>query len=223
MIAAHGAISDRPGSSVWLPGWTRCRAPENPAAAPERAVAEKFERFAMFEPSSMLQALHADGPAQDRVEKMSLYGWLIGRWEATLVDHLLDGSIRTSEAEIHFDWVLEGRAIQDVWISPPRSARPAHHSKAPRLYGTTLRIYDPRTDTWRILWINPASQAVDTMVACKRGDDIVQEGKSEDGAPIRWSFTEITPESFHWLGEQADCDGRWRLAAEFFARRVVGG
>ena len=41
----------------------------------------------------------------------------------------------------------------------------------------------------------------------------------EDG---RWSFTEITADSFHWLGERSLDDGAtWQLQAEFFARRVA--
>src|SRR2546425_5180290 len=49
---------------------------------------------------------------------------------------------------------LEGRAVQDVWIVPSRSARQAPGVSAPGiLYGTTLRVYDPRSDLWHIIWI----------------------------------------------------------------------
>jgi hypothetical protein len=38
----------------------------------------------------------------------------------------------------------------------------------------------------------------------------------------RWTFTEITPNSFHWTGESLMADGRtWKLGAEFRAGRVV--
>jgi hypothetical protein len=54
------------------------------------------------------------------------------------------------------------------------------------------------------------------------GSDIVQEGKNVTGASVRWSFTEITADSFHWLGERSLDDGAtWQLQAEFFARRVA--
>jgi hypothetical protein len=50
----------------------------------------------------------------------------------------------------------------------------------------------------------------------------VQEGTDEAGTPVRWSFTEITPDSFHWLGERSpDRGGSWRLQIEFFARRAA--
>jgi len=48
----------------------------------------------------------------------------------------------------------------------------------------------------------------------------VQEGKTETGALSRWSFTNITPNSFHWLGESsASEDGPWQLMVEVLARR----
>jgi len=49
----------------------------------------------------------------------------------------------------------------------------------------------------------------------------VQEGKDDQGNPTRWSFTEITPDSFHWTGERSlDGGATWQKQAEFFAKRV---
>ncbi len=36
---------------------------------------------AMAAASSLIDTLHTDRPASDRADKMSLYGWLIGRWK----------------------------------------------------------------------------------------------------------------------------------------------
>jgi len=50
---------------------------------------------------------------------------------------------------------------------------------------------------------------------------VVQVGARPDGTPTRWSFTEITPDSFRWLGESLKPDGRtWMLEGEFRARRM---
>jgi hypothetical protein len=68
--------------------------------------------------SSFIDALRTDHPAQDRADKMSLYGWLIGDWAMQAVIYADDGTQHTGRGEIHFGWVLEGRAIQDVWILP---------------------------------------------------------------------------------------------------------
>jgi hypothetical protein len=55
-----------------------------------------------------------------------------------------------------------------------------------------------------------------------RGKDIVQDGTDDAGTPVRWSFVDITPDSFRWLGERSPDGGAiWQLQAEFRARRVA--
>jgi hypothetical protein len=176
--------------------------------------------------ASFLDALKADGPAPDRIGQMDLYGWLIGAWDLDVVRYMPDGGERRRKGEWHFGWVLEGRAIQDVWIVPPRGElRRGDAAANVNSYGTTLRIYDPRIDAWQIQWIDPVTQNFLAMIGRKQGDDIVQLGKNADGYPARWSFSEITPNSFRWRGETSqdkDAAGEesWRLDVEFFARRV---
>ena len=170
---------------------------------------------------SFIEALHTDRPAPGRAGKMNLYGWLIGRWEMDAVYRQTDGSTYTRRGEIHFGWVLEGRAIQDVWIVPARSAEGSVPSAPGDFYGTTLRIYDPGLDAWHIFWNDPVKQYYTRQIGRARGKDIVQEGTDGTGAAVRWSFTKITPNSFHWLGERSpDGGATWQLQVEFFARRV---
>jgi hypothetical protein len=160
--------------------------------------------------SSFIKVLLANGPAPDRADNMGLYGWLIGRWEMEATVYRDDGTKHEGRGEIHFDWVLEGRAIQDVWILPGI------------FYGTTLRVYDPGLDAWHILWSDPVRQYYTRQIGRARGKDIVQEGKNDAGTAVRWSFTEITPGSFRWLGERSPDGGTtWELQAEFLARRVA--
>lgn len=172
--------------------------------------------------SSFAQALLSDGPAPDRADKMKLYGWLIGRWEMDTVLYDETGAKHTGAGEIHFGWVLQGRAIQDVWITPPRAKPQASAPGAARFYGTTLRIYDPGIDAWHILWIDPVKQLYTSQIGRAQGQDIVQEGTDNTGAATRWRFTKITPDSFHWIGERSpDGGATWRFQVEFFARRVA--
>jgi hypothetical protein len=89
--------------------------------------------------SSFTDALCADDPAPDRADKLKLYGRLIGDWTMDAVIDLDDGTRYTDRGIIHFGWVLEGRAIQDVWILTGV------------FYGTTLRIYDGGLGAWHIL------------------------------------------------------------------------
>jgi hypothetical protein len=173
--------------------------------------------------SSFLDALHADHPAADRADKMGLYGWLIGRWTFDAIYHLTDGTTRRGRGEIHAGWVLEGRALQDVWIVPARDEPRADPPGPGDFFGTTLRVYDPKLDAWHILWTDPLNQVYRQQIGRARGDDIVQDGTDEAGTPVRWSFTEITPNSFRWLGERSPDGGTtFRLLVEFLARRNLG-
>jgi len=165
------------------------------------------------------EALHSDSPASDRAQEMMLYGQFVGSWDLRIIDYESDGSQWQGMGEVHFGWVLEGRAIQDVWISPPRNAR-KKVSTTRNTYGTTLRVYDPKIDAWHILWINPITQTYNTMIGRKIGDDIVQEYHDEKGTLNQWIFSEITPKSFHWIGRSSNDGGnRWNVETEFFARR----
>jgi hypothetical protein len=168
-----------------------------------------------------LDALCAAGPAADRAGAMALYGWLVGSWMIDVTEYRDDGTTRRRPGEWHFGWVLEGRAVQDVWIVPPRGTRHGDAVANGNRYGTTLRVYDPRIDAWHIQWTDPVSQTYLTMVGRKDGDAIVQVGTNAEGQPIRWSFRDITPDSFLWRGEVSRDDGAtWRTHVEFTARRA---
>lgn len=72
----------------------------------------------------MIEVLQASTPFDGMAEKLQLFGQFVGSWDARVVNYKPDGSnSQTVEAEWHFGWVLEGRAIQDVWIAPKRSLR----------------------------------------------------------------------------------------------------
>jgi hypothetical protein len=165
-----------------------------------------------------LETLRADGPAPDRAAHMMLYGQFVGSWDGTLKYVDLEGVRRETTAEVHFGWVLEGRAIQDVWIAPSRQAR--KEGERLLMHGSTFRVYDPQQDLWHITWIDPVKQVVNRMTGRKVGNDIVQEYRMEDGKRCQWMFTEITPDSFHWINrESSDNDAHWKVRGEFFLRR----
>jgi hypothetical protein len=167
-----------------------------------------------------LQGLLSSGPSSELGPAAELYAVLIGSWDIEAIDYEADGAQRTREGEWHFSWALEGRAVQDVFIVPRRSARSGSLARKGNRYGTTVRFYDPGADAWQITWINPVSGAVNRLTAHKEGDAIVQVGHDPDGTMRRWCFVDMTANSFRWTGEASKDDGKtWRLEAEFFGRR----
>jgi hypothetical protein len=169
--------------------------------------------------STLSDVLDAPAPATEHADALMLYGQFVGAWEGVCTTHPPDGAPVRHSAEVHFGWVLEGRAVQDVWIVPARSDR--SRPIGPRnLYGTTLRVYDPSEGAWNVTWTNPPNGAFTRLVGRREGDRIVQVGDDRDGRN-RWTFSEITPDSFRWTGEVSTDGGRtWRLLAEFALRRV---
>jgi hypothetical protein len=165
--------------------------------------------------------LAAPGRSPEIPESADVYGWLIGSWELDVRYYWVDVSARGIKGEVHFEWVLEGRAVQDVWIMPPRSERTGELDKMLNMYGTTLRVWDPAIQAWRVTWINPATNQRSELIGRWSGKDIVQLGTRADGTPMRWIFSEITPDSFRWTGESLEPDGKtWKLGGEFRARRL---
>ena len=169
----------------------------------------------------MLTVLHCDKPADDRAEKMMLYGRFIGSWEGRVARHSPGGERTEESCEVHFGWVLEGRAIQDVWIVPSREKRKEiAESAGYNLYGTTLRVYDPKNDVWHITWSNPVTQAFNRMTGRQVGNEIIQEYITDEGMRCQWVFTDISADSFHWIGRGTKDGGKtWIVETEFFVRR----
>jgi hypothetical protein len=174
-------------------------------------------------PEVFHDALAARGRSPEIPESLDAYGWLVGSWDLDVVRYWAQDVSRLGlSAEAHFRWVLEGRAVQDLWIMPARRDR-IGRALDPRMnmYGTTLRAWDPAIEAWRITWSNPAGGHFEQQIGRRSGRDVVQVGVRPDGTPTRWSFTEIARDSFRWLGESLAPDGRtWTLEGEFKARRA---
>jgi hypothetical protein len=168
--------------------------------------------------AAALEALAATGPAPDHAEELMLFGQLVGAWDFDGVEYDADGGSRKHTGEWHFAWVLEGRAIQDVLVSPPRADR----GKGQRSYsyGTTLRFFDPSIDAWRIVWADPVPGNLAVLTASQVRDEIVIEGTTREGLPLRWIWSEITDRSAHWRSVvSADGGTTWQLREEMRLRR----
>jgi hypothetical protein len=83
-------------------------------------------------------------------------------------------------------------------------------------------VWDPAIQAWRVTWINPVTGARDELVGRRIDNDVIQIGRHSDGTPIRWNFSEVTPDSFRWTGEALQPDGKtWKLETELRAKRIL--
>jgi hypothetical protein len=159
---------------------------------------------------NVFELLAAPGPWAHEEDSLRLHGQFVGSWDIEGTWYQPDGSSRTGRGEWHFAWILGGRGIQDVLYA---SGAPRHE------FGTTLRCYDGSIDAWRLSWMQPASGEFVNLIGRYVGDRIVAETVDSD-PPRRWSFTDITPESFVWLGEVSHDQGKtWFLEQQMRAVR----
>jgi len=169
--------------------------------------------------SAMIEALAASKPFPDYADKLSLFGQFVGTWDIEGKFFDRDGNvIRKSSGEWLFGWVLEGRVIQDVLISPPRDGR--EQGQPSKEYGTTVRAYDPEIDGWRVTYVAPVYGATVNLIARQHGDEIWLEGRAPNNDLFRWTFSEITSDRFRWRGYESSDEGlTWFLGEEMIVRR----
>ena len=170
--------------------------------------------------SEMIEALTAAGPLPEYADKLMLFGRLVGGWDIEGRHFNSDGQVtKEQRGEWHFDWVLEGRAIQDVILTPSREERRKNGTPAEE-YGTTVRFYDPRIDAWRVTFIAPVFGGIVNLIARSVGDEIVLEGRAPDNKLYRWVFSDITDQTFRWSGYLSADEGRtWHMEEEIRGRR----
>lgn len=168
----------------------------------------------------MFSSLVAEEPHPSLGVHADTYGRLIGSWRGVYRDPC-DGGEEVGPLEVHFAWILEGRAVQDVWMAPFPPAREISIARR-QMFGTTIRVFDPQAEVWRVDWWNPCRGVHCSLVGRQVEADIVQTGYW-DGHPQRWRFLDITRDSFTWQAHRLNKDGRsWELQTEFLLQRVAG-
>jgi len=170
--------------------------------------------------SGLADTLLASAPHPSLGEHADTFGRLIGSWAGTYRDRDPGGPEETGNMEVHFGWVLQGRAVQDTWIAPPRTQRDGSMLKR-QTYGTTVRVFDPKTQAWQSVWLNPVSGARNDLIGRRVGNDVVQFCVSAQ-RPEKWVFSKITASSFDWHAYLLADDGlTWKLDTEFHLRRTA--
>ena len=148
-------------------------------------------------------------------EEANVFDRFIGTWDCDYANFKDDGKTERSHGQVVFGWILDGRAVQDVW-----SWVDDDDPKKERKVGTTVRFFDSKTGKWRIVWISPEEGIIKTLAGGREGDRIVLEGTSDDGVAVRWSFNDIRPDSFVWRGEKSRDYGKsWKPTGEYQMRR----
>ena len=142
----------------------------------------------------MTDRLRAEGPFPQLSAELDLFGRFIGAWDLEWHGRDKTGNPTVVAGELHFGWILDGRAIQDIWRVP---LNPADGVRMRGFHGTTIRFYDPQIGAWRSTWIDPLNGRVRRFIGRTESGAIVLDGLDEDPKE-RWTFLDITPDSFLW-------------------------
>ena len=157
----------------------------------------------------LVTTLLAPGPHPSRAslgDEAKAFDRIVGTWDADYSFHSDDGSVRHSAGEVIFGWIMDGHALQDLFISYPKRAGDE------RKMVTGIRFFDTSARKWRLAFVAPTFNVIINMEGGKEGDRIVLRGKDVDGSPIRWSFNDIKDDSFTWRGEKSSDGGKtWKI------------
>ena len=96
-------------------------------------------------------------------------------------------------------------AIQDVIILPDYE------------YGTSLRIYNPKTQAWDVAY---GYTGKIIRLEAKKQDDMIMLTFINDERR-KWVFTKIEDNHFHWENITVKDDDEWYINAEIYAERII--
>jgi len=163
----------------------------------------------------MLVGLGAKGPVKTFREELKLFGQFVGDWDIFPREAADDPRLRREPTgEVHWQWVLGGLGVQDVW---------GHiDSRSKRLVpqGSTLRFYDPKLKAWRSTWIAPYQRKVRRFIGRREGAEIVLRERERGWNGEHWIFSDVSPASFRWRAEtRFSPRGAWNVTQDYWIRR----
>jgi hypothetical protein len=149
---------------------------------------------------------------------LATFGRFIGSWDLRWSRPGDDDAPTEQLGELHFGWVLGGRAVQDVWIVPSADS-PDAGQRPYAFWGSTIRFFDAELGAWRSTWVEPVSGRVRKFIG-RPVDGEIHLVSTDDTPFLRWRFTEISDDRFVWLGELSTDEARtWELEEQMVATR----
>jgi hypothetical protein len=131
----------------------------------------------------LVAALEATRPSPSLGDQAQALDRLVGTWDVEYTDFAKDGKAIHRTGEFIVGWVMDGRALQDLWIVNPSGKR-----KEREVY-TDLHYFDAKTGTWRATFVDPEHGSVARFTGGPVGSDrFVLETQDMNSEHTRWSF-----------------------------------
>jgi len=166
-------------------------------------------------PRDLVAALEATNPNPSLGDQAQVLSRLVGAWDVEYTDFSKDGKSIHRTGEFIVSWVMDGRALQDLWIVDPSGKR-----KDREVY-TTLHYFDAKSRTWHATFVDPEHGSIARFTGGPQGSDRFVIETADLGNPTnRWSFNDIGPDSFVYRDEASTDGGKsWRLQSEYQMKR----
>jgi len=167
--------------------------------------------------SDFQKALISNTQNNELQGKLNLFSQFIGDWDFEGIYRKDTSDEYRVPGEWLFSWILDGTAIQDIFICPSRKEREIN-SHPNGEYGTTVRFYNPTKDAWDICYGGYGFMHV--LEAKQVGDQIIVVNKDDSDGLNQWVFSDVTSSSFHWQNRTSyDKGNNWCINFELYARR----
>src|ERR1051325_10720285 len=130
----------------------------------------------------MVSVLTAQGPHRTLGRDADLFGRFVGTWDANYSFIAADGSVRRKRGEVLFGWILDGHALEDIFLTYPDSTGDERKMVA------GIRWVNPKTGRWTLAFVAPTFGVVQKMEGGAEGDRIVLRGRDSTGTLLRWAL-----------------------------------
>jgi len=136
---------------------------------------------------------------------------LLGDWQ---FDYSEPGG-RQLKGEWFFRRVLEGTAIEDLFICPSRDTKELNPQPDGE-YGVAVRMYHPDKRCYDMTYV--CTKYTKRLEFRKEQGKLI--GTVLDAPAEKWMFVNVTDTAFHWQNIRVLDDGTWRVNCEVFASRT---
>ena len=164
----------------------------------------------------MIKELMAMGPTPALADELQLFGQFVGDWDIRTESYHPD-RIQEGKGSLHVGWILYGTALQDVWTTDKSDVPPGYPQKS---FGTTIRFFDEKSGTWRVVWVAPVEGVVKTFRAHESAGEIILECHAAGGGIERWIWSNYTPDAFEWRSVESSDEGKtWQVTQRIWGKR----
>lgn len=161
------------------------------------------------------------GDASENIpEEYDWFAPLLGDWDFDYRDKFIEGDCNKPQRQLKGEWifrrVLNGLAIEDMFICPSRETR----KEAPQPdgeYGVGLRVFNSKKHCYDMVYACK-SKFINLCFTMEEG---ILTGTIIDNPNRKWRFVERNKDTFHWQNITVNENDEITVNCEVFGKRRI--